>query len=148
MLYKEEGYTMRNNHSSNEKYPKVKIIRYIIPLVLIWVVVGLLATKMTTIENTLEVIQSMPLWLIGFVILAQVGSYLGSGFVLSGIMKLGNIKLSIGRGALITMAAASIGLVAVLSYRLVSFWLPTLLGFVVMLYLQKTSGTKNTSSNS
>lgn len=112
MYKKEEGKIMEHNHPSNEGYPKIKIIRYIIPLLLVGVVVGALLLRTTTITDTLTVIESMPLWLLGLAVFAQVCSYLGSGFVLSAIMKLGKSKLSTGRGALITMAAASIGLIA------------------------------------
>lgn len=116
---------MEDNHISNKGFPKTKVLRYIIPLVIIGFVAGILLVKMTTFENTLEVIQSMQLWLVGLAILAQIGSYLGSGFILSAIMRLGKSKLSIGRGALITMAAASIGLVAggwVSSSAITYFW--------------------------
>lgn len=103
---------MNHNHSPNDDFPKTKIFRYIIPLLLIGVAACVLLVKMTTIENTLKVIKAIPLWLLGLAIISQAFSYLGSGFVLSAIMNLGKSKLSITRGALITMTAASIGLVA------------------------------------
>lgn len=103
---------MEHNHPLHKGNLPKKIIRYIIPLIVIGVGVGILLVKMTTFEHTLEVIQTMPLWLLGLAAFAQLTSYLGSGFVLRSLMRLGKTKLSIGRGALITMAAASIGLVA------------------------------------
>jgi len=42
--------------------------------------------------------------------------------------------------------ASHFSVVAVLSYRLVSFWLPILLGFLVTVYLQRTSERKTTSN--
>lgn len=117
---------MKHKHSAQEEFSKLKILRYFILLVLIGVIAGIFLLKMTTIENTLKVIKTMPLWLLGLAILTQICSYLGSGFVLSAIMRLGKSKLSIGRGALITMAAASIGLVAggwVVSSATTYFWI-------------------------
>ncbi len=51
-------------------------------------------------------------WAVALAVAAQVLSYLGSGFTLHAILDSNRQKLSTARGALITMAAASIGLVA------------------------------------
>ncbi len=54
----------------------------------------------------------MSLPLIGLAGLAQVFSYVGSGYLLKVIVDHGQSRFSITRGALISLAAASIGLVA------------------------------------
>jgi uncharacterized protein (TIRG00374 family) len=54
----------------------------------------------------------MTWWAVLMAIIAQVFSYLGSGFILHAILDLNQQKLPIWKGALITMAAYSIGLVA------------------------------------
>ena len=56
-------------------------------------------------------IRSMSAGLVGLAVVAQVCSYLGSGYLLQVIVDLDQARLSIVRGALITLAAASIGLV-------------------------------------
>lgn len=78
---------MEHNHPLHKGNLPKKIIRYIIPLIVIGVGVGILLVKMTTFEHTLEVIQTMPLWLLGLAALAQLTSYLGSGFVLRSLMR-------------------------------------------------------------
>jgi len=68
--------------------------------------------KISNIEDVLSVIKTMNKWLVGLAVVAQVLSYGGSGYILRTIMKHGKVPLTIVRGALITMAAASFGLVA------------------------------------
>lgn len=117
---------MKPNQSLNQKFPKWKVLRYVILLIVIGVIAGVVLVKMTSFESTLNVIKAMPFWLLGLAIVSQICSYLGSGFILSAIMSLGKSKLSIGRGALITMAANSMGLVAggwVVSAATTYFWI-------------------------
>ncbi len=92
--------------------PKVRLARYLLPLIVIGLAIHLLLPQITSLENSINVVRSMSLWLVGAAVAAQVFSYLGSGYLLKAIVDLGHPRLSITRGALITLAAASIGLVA------------------------------------
>jgi uncharacterized protein (TIRG00374 family) len=92
--------------------PKIRLARYLPLLIIIGLAVHLLLPQITSLENSINVVRSMSLWLVGLAVVAQVCSYLGSGYLLKVIVDLGKSRLSIVRGALITLAAASIGLVA------------------------------------
>ncbi len=92
--------------------PKVRWARYLLPLIIIGLAIHLLLPQIVSFENSINVIRSMSWWLVSLTVVAQVCSYLGSGYLLKVIVDLGKSRLSVFRGALITMAAASIGLVA------------------------------------
>lgn len=89
---------------------KKTIFRYLIPLVTIGLAVNLLLPSIADLENTARVLRSMSVWIICIAIAAQVCSYIGSGYLLKVILDLGKSSFSIFRGILITLAAASIGL--------------------------------------
>jgi uncharacterized protein (TIRG00374 family) len=106
--------------------PKIRLVGYLLTLIIIVLAVVKFLPQITTLENSIIVLRSMSLWLVSLAVAAQVGSYLGSGCLLKAIVNLGQSRLSIFRGTLITMVAASIGLVAggwlstaAVTYRLV-----------------------------
>ena len=72
----------------------------------------LLLPQIASLQRSWSVVQSMALWAVTLAAAAQVFSYLGGGFMLHAILDNDQQKLSIGKGALITMAAFSVGLVA------------------------------------
>lgn len=92
--------------------PKVRLARYLLPLIIIGLAVHLLLPQIASLKDSISVIRSMAWWLVGLAIIAQVCSYLGSGYLLKAIVDLGKPNLSIIRGVLITLASGSIGLVA------------------------------------
>ena len=101
---------MNNNYKKQESLPKFRFFRYLIPLIFIGVAASILLMKISTIESTLIVIQSMSIWLVGMAFVAQVCSYMSSGYLLKVIVNRGRFPLSVGRGTLITLAAESIAL--------------------------------------
>jgi uncharacterized membrane protein YbhN (UPF0104 family) len=68
--------------------------------------------QITTLEHSLQVIQSMTWWAVGLATGAQVLSYLGSGILLQAVAAMTGDRLSVVRGTLITAASYSVGLVA------------------------------------
>ena len=92
--------------------PRIRLARYLLPLIIIGLAVHLLLPQITSLEDSINVIRSMSLWLVLLAVLAQGCSYLGSGYLLKAIIDLGQTQYSILRGVLITLASASIGLVA------------------------------------
>lgn len=126
--------------------PKIKLVGYLLALMIIILAVVKFLPQITMLENSVIVLRSMSVWLVILAVAAQVCSYLGSGYLLKTIVHLGQARLSIIRGALITMVAASIGLVAggwvstaAVTYRLVEkSEIPSedaaLAGFLPMLY--------------
>lgn len=101
---------INNNYQKQKSLPKFKFFRYLLPLIFIGLAAVILLNKISTLENTVSVLRSMPVWLVGMAIIAQVCSYLSSGYLLKVIVNSGRFLLSVGRGTLIYMAAASIGL--------------------------------------
>src|SRR5512138_2002472 len=92
--------------------PKIRLARYLLPLIILGLAVHLLLPQIASLKDSINVLRSMSWWLVDLAVIAQVCSYLGSGYLLKAIVDLGKPKLSIIRGVLITLASASIGLVA------------------------------------
>ena len=90
----------------------VRLGRYLLPLLLLGLAVHLILPQIATLEQSLQVIKGMVLWAIALAVVAQVLSYVGSGFLLRAIVAVVGQRLSVVRSILITMAASSIGLVA------------------------------------
>ena len=90
----------------------VRLGRYLPPLLLLGLAVHLILPQLATLEQSLQVIKGMALWAVALAVVAQVLSYVGSGFLLRAIVAVVEQRLSVVRSVLITMAASSIGLVA------------------------------------
>jgi uncharacterized protein (TIRG00374 family) len=90
----------------------VRVGHYLPLLVLLGLAVHLILPQITTLEHSLQVIKAMALWAVALAVVAQVLSYLGSGYLLRAIVAMMGQRLSVVRGALISVAASSIGLVA------------------------------------
>jgi len=90
----------------------VRVGRYLLSLLLLGLAVHLILPQMATLEQSLRVIKRMALWAVALAIVAQVLSYLGSGYLLQALVAMFGQRLSLIRGTLITMATSSIGLVA------------------------------------
>jgi len=107
-----KGKPINTTHHHSWSSPRIRLARYLLPLIIFGLAVYLLLPQIETLEDSINVIRSMSVWLIGLAVIAQVCSYLGSGYLLQVIVDLGPAHLSIVRGALITLAAYSVGLVA------------------------------------
>ena len=94
------------------KSPKIHPWRYLLLLIILGLAVQLLVPQITTLESSWSVVQGMIWWAVALAAVAQIFSYLGAGFMLHAILDNNHQKLSTLKGALITMASASIGLVA------------------------------------
>jgi len=94
------------------KSPKIHIWRYLLILIILGLAVHLLVPQIASLESSWSVVQGMTWWAVALAVVAQVFSYLGAGFMLHAILDNNQQKLSMMKGALITLASASIGLVA------------------------------------
>lgn len=90
----------------------VRIGRYLPRLIILGLAVHLILPQLTSLEYSLKVIESMAIWAVGLAIMAQLFSYLGSGYQLHSIVAIVHQHISILFGIIITLAASSIGLVA------------------------------------
>jgi uncharacterized protein (TIRG00374 family) len=101
---------MDNDQQNQKKLPKVSFFRYLLPLIFIVLAVAILLLKISNLDETSSVLLSMSPWLVFLAFMAQICSYLSSGYFLKTIMNLGQSQLSVFRGTLITMSAETIGL--------------------------------------
>jgi glycosyltransferase 2 family protein len=101
-----------SDHEHHLKSPKIRFWRYLPILIILGLAAHLFVPQITTLESSWSVVQGMTWWVVGLAIIAQALSYLGCGFMLHAILDINQQTLSTFKGVLITMASASIGLVA------------------------------------
>ena len=100
------------DHELPLKSPKIRPWRYLPILIILGLAAYLLLPQIATLEHSWSVVQSMTWWAVALAAVSQVLSYLGGGFMLHAILDNNQQKLSLWKGALITMASFSVGLVA------------------------------------
>jgi uncharacterized protein (TIRG00374 family) len=98
------------NHVASMPRPKVRLGRYLVPLVLLGLGVHILLPQITTMEHSLQVIKGMRLWAVALAVLAQMLAYLGIGYLLRTLVAVTGEQLSVLRGTVIFTASASVGL--------------------------------------
>jgi glycosyltransferase 2 family protein len=81
-------------------------------LVVFGVALYLILPQITALEDSWQVLTSMALWAVGLAMIAQVSSYLGSGYMLQSILAIAHQKLSLWLNTLIVLGSTSIGMVA------------------------------------
>lgn len=91
---------------------KSKAWQVILLLVLLGLAVNLILPKLMDIRNAIAVVREMTWWLVALAVLAEVVAYLGIGFCLQSLLGLNRFHLNVIEGAMISVASASIGLVA------------------------------------
>ena len=91
---------------------RAKKVSYIILLVVLGLAVHLLLPQIATFQHSYQVIKDMFVWAVILAVIAQVISYLGSGYMLKSLVHFSEHSLSIFKSMMIAMAAASFGMVA------------------------------------
>lgn len=91
---------------------KKKVWRYLLVLVVLGLAVNMLLPRIGNLQDALLVLKKMTWWAVLLALLAEIGCYFGYGFTLASIMALNNKRLTLVKGSLISLASASIGLVA------------------------------------
>ena len=91
---------------------KKKIWRNAATLIVLGLAVYLILPQITALSNSWQVLLKMYLWAVGLSFFAQVMSYLGSGYLLKRTLEITGQVVSLIRGTLIVLGAASIALVA------------------------------------
>jgi len=89
-----------------------RVRQYLPTLILLGLAVHLLLPQLTTLEHSLQVIQTMAWWAVALAVLAQFLSYVSGGYLVRSLAALTKKQLSIPLGMGITLGAASVGLVA------------------------------------
>ncbi len=120
------------------------IARYLSVLILLGLAGHLILPRLTSLTEAVRVAARLSGWAVGLAVAAQILSYAGSGYLIQALARLAGDRISVVRGTLITLGAASAGLVigglvgnAAASYRwaraagvrpqaaLLAAWLPT-----------------------
>lgn len=100
-----------NNSNNQPNQQKRHALRYLLILLMLGLAVHLLIPQITSLEQSWSVIKGMTWWLVTLAVVSQVLSYMGSGYMLSALLKTNQQWLSILKSVVITLASASIGLV-------------------------------------
>jgi uncharacterized membrane protein YbhN (UPF0104 family) len=130
------------------------IARYLPVLLLLGLAVHLILPWLASLTDTVRVIERLSAWAVGLAVGAQILSYAGSGYLVQALAHLAGDRISVVRGTLITLGAASAGLVigglvgnAAASYRwaraagvrpqgaLLAAWLPTVFNSAALVAL-------------
>lgn len=90
----------------------LKRVRYIILLIVIGLAIHLIFPQIVTLQHSYQVIKSMLLWAVILAMIAQVVSYLGSGYMLRSLVHFSKHSPSIFKSTMIATAAASFGIIA------------------------------------
>lgn len=80
-------------------------------LIVLGLAIHVLLPQITSLEDSIHLLRTMSPWLVSLACLAQIGSYLGNGYLVKSIVDLGQTKLSLRRGLSIALASGSIGLI-------------------------------------
>lgn len=94
----------------SEKRHKIRPFRYVLTLIIIGFAISIFLPQIATLENSISVLRSMSVGLVGLAAIAQILSYLGNGYLLKVVVKIGGSRLPMVRSVLITLASASMGL--------------------------------------
>lgn len=101
---------MDNKSESHKLFPKFKYIRNVISLILMGVVAAVLLVRISTIEDTLNVLRTMSFTLVWFAVIAQALSYLSSGYLIKMIAYGKQRIYGVLKGMLIYIAGESVSL--------------------------------------
>ena len=100
--------------------------RYLVTALILGLAIYLLFPELPTLENALSIATQMSRGLVLFAVFVQVGSYIGSGYLMQAVVLLAKQRISLSRGIVITLAANSINLLAggtVISFALTYRWM-------------------------
>ena len=81
-------------------------------LAILGLAVHLILPQITALEHSWQVLKTLTPWAVGLAFVAQVSSYLGSGYMLQAILDLAKQPIKLIRSTLIVLGAASVGMVA------------------------------------
>jgi glycosyltransferase 2 family protein len=109
LCHKSGVYVLNNIFSwlkQNQAWRKLGI------LLIFGIALYLIMPQITALRNSWYVLKSMAFWAVGLAFLAQIFSYLGSGYLLQSILAIAHQKLSLWRNTLIVLGSYSIGMIA------------------------------------
>jgi len=104
-----------NHNNGNFVFPFPLILKIgssLTILIFIGLAVHLILPQLSSVEASFQVLRKMVLWAVLLAALAQIISYLGSGYLIYSAVALVDQSISVLKGVIITLAASSIGMLA------------------------------------
>jgi uncharacterized protein (TIRG00374 family) len=92
--------------------PKMRLWRYLPILIVMGLAVHLLLPQITALEKSWQVLKSLLPWAVGLAFIAQILSYLGSGYLLQNILRIAKQRGSLWLNTLIVVGSTSVGMLA------------------------------------
>jgi len=90
----------------------VRLAKYLPTLILAGLAIHILLPQWATLESSLQVIRRMSVLVVAGAAIAQVLSYVGSGYMVSSLVACIGNRISVTRSMVIVLASSSVGLVA------------------------------------
>lgn len=81
-------------------------------IIIIGLAIYFVIPQIASLQKNMVVVRSLKFWAVGLALIAQISSYLGSGYMIKALVKSAHRYISIFRGMMITLSSTSIGLVA------------------------------------
>jgi uncharacterized protein (TIRG00374 family) len=108
------GWSAKENQMQKAQSPLStrRALRYLFFLIVFGLAVHLILPQIASLEKSIQVIKGMIIWAVILAIGAQIASYLGSGYLLKTLVRLTGGSLTIMNGTIMTLAGASLGMVA------------------------------------
>jgi glycosyltransferase 2 family protein len=94
------------------KPPQIRLWRYLPILIVMGLAVHLLLPQITALEKSWQVLKSLLPWAVGLAFIAQILSYLGSGYLLQNILRMAKQQGSLWLNTLIVVGSTSVGMLA------------------------------------
>ena len=104
-----------NHNNRNLAFPPPLILKIgssLTILIFIGLAIHLILPQLSSVEASFQVLRTMVLWAVLLAALAQIISYLGSGYLIYSAVALVDQSISVLKGVIITLAASSIGMLA------------------------------------
>ena len=108
----EDIFLAKTKSTSKSKKEIIKTLSPIATLVLLGLAVHLLLPQIASLEHAINLLKNMIWWAVGLALLAQVLSYVGTGYLLRATARAGGGDLKILTGAAIALASADFGMLA------------------------------------
>ena len=87
------------------------VVRFVVLGIMVGFGLHLLLPQIAGLQDSVDHVRRLPPWLVVLAALMQVGNYGGTGLMMRALVQLVDNRLSVTRGGLIAVAAASVGLV-------------------------------------
>jgi len=101
-----------NHKNATRKRTFLHLGRTILMLILLGFAVHMILPQLAELNNSIEIIKGMSLWVVGLATISEFMSYTGSGYMIQKLVGIADQHISIINRMIITLAAAFVGIFA------------------------------------